>query len=202
METNTLVSIYYLLIIFAPINPIKISICDCTKPVTRGLLDLTDPEYCFKPHHAKEDGYKAMSKPISYKVVTTMDTLLKLEGLVCSQWVETKRITGSFWIGSYDTEHFHTTKAVDPKECWDMKLQLNCAGNRNVVNGKTYSYIQKPNGPGKWMAIKEYSVVNCLAQDIELRQENKEGPILSPFGAHNVTLEAEKLFINHNTCMA
>jgi hypothetical protein len=41
--------------------------------------------------------------------------------------------------------------------------------------------------------------VNCLAQDIELRQENKDGPILSPFGAHNVSLEAEKLFINHNT---
>jgi hypothetical protein len=80
-----------------------------------------------------------------------------------------------------------------------MKLQLNCAGNRNVVNGKTYSYIQKPNGQGRWMAISEYSVVNCLAQDIELRQESKDGPILSPFGAHNVSLEAEKLFINHNT---
>ncbi|EFX66897.1 hypothetical protein DAPPUDRAFT_115919 [Daphnia pulex] len=147
------------------------SICDCTKPVTRGLLDLTDPEYCFKLHNAKEDGYKSMSKPVNYKVVTTMDTVLKLKGLVCSQWIETKRITGSFRIGSYDTEHFHTTKSVDPKECWDMKLQLNCGGNRNVVN----------------------------AQDIELRQEYKDGPILSPFGAHNVSLEAEKLFINHNT---
>ncbi|EFX61473.1 hypothetical protein DAPPUDRAFT_121776 [Daphnia pulex] len=199
METNTILSLYYLLIIFAPSTSIKISICDCTKPVTRGLLDLTDPEYCFKLHNAKEDGYKSMSKPVNYKVVTTMDTVLKLQELVCSQWIETKRITGSFWIGSYDTEHFHTTKAVDPKECWDMKLQLNCAGNRNVVNGKTYSYIQKPNGQGKWMSISEYSVVNCLAQDIELRQENKDGPILSPFGAHNVSLEAEKLFINHNT---
>ncbi|EFX65393.1 hypothetical protein DAPPUDRAFT_117305 [Daphnia pulex] len=167
--------------------------------VTRGLLDLTDPEYCFKLHNAKEDGYKSMSKPVNYKVVTTMDTVLKLQGLVCSQWIETKRITGSFWIGSYDTEHFHATKAVDPKECWDMKLQLNCAGNRNVVNGKTYSYIQKPNGQGKWISITEYSVVNFLAQDIELRQEDKDGPILSPFGAHNVSLEAEKLFINHNT---
>ncbi|EFX64450.1 hypothetical protein DAPPUDRAFT_118161 [Daphnia pulex] len=147
------------------------SICDCTKPVTRGLLDLTDPEYCFNLHNAKEDGYKSMSKPVSYKVVTTMDTVLKLQGLVCSQWIEIKRITGSFWIGSYDTEHFHTTKTVDPKECLDMKLKLNCSGNRNVVN----------------------------AQDIELRQENKQGPILSPFGAHNVILEKEKLLINHNT---
>jgi hypothetical protein len=80
-----MLSIYYLLIIFAPSTPIKISICDCTKPVTRGLLDLTDPEYCFKLHNAKEDGYKSMSKPVSYKIVTTMDTVLKLQGLVCSQ---------------------------------------------------------------------------------------------------------------------
>jgi hypothetical protein len=90
-----------------------------------------------------------------------MDTVQKLEGLVCSQWIETKRITGSFWIVSYDTKHFHTTKNVDPKECYDIKLQLKFAGNRNVMNGKTYSYIQKPNRHGKWIAIKEYSVVNC-----------------------------------------
>lgn len=69
------------------------------------------------------------------------------------------------------------------------------------MNGKTYSYIQKPNRHGKRIAIKEYSVVNCLAQDIELRQKNKEGPIISPFGAHNVTLATEKLFINHNTAV-
>jgi hypothetical protein len=112
------------------------------------------------------------------------------------------RITGSyFWIGSHDTEHFHTIKPVDPKECWNMTLKLNCARNRNIVNGGTYySYFQKPNGQGKRMSITEYSVVNCLAQDIELRQEYKEGPILSPFGALNVSsLEAEKLFINPKT---
>ena len=80
-----------------------------------------------------------------------------------------------------------------------MKLQLNCAGNHNVANGKTYSYIHKPVGDGKWMAIKEYCVVNCLAQDIELRQEFNGGPILSPFGAHNVTLQTETIVINHNT---
>ena len=74
------------------------------KPVTRGLLDLTDPDYCFKQHNAIAETQKAMSKPIVYTVVTTMDAIQKLEGLICSQWIETKRITGSFWLGSYDTE--------------------------------------------------------------------------------------------------
>jgi hypothetical protein len=163
------------------------------KPVTRGLLDLTDPEYCFKMHRDKDDVQKAMSKPITYKVITTMNAVLKMEGLVCSQWIETKKITGSFWIGSYDTEHFRTTKEVSAKECWDMKIQLACAGNRNVVNGKTYSYMHKPVGSGKWMSITEYSVVNCLAQEIELRQEQSGGPILSPFGTHNVSIGSEKI---------
>jgi hypothetical protein len=125
-----------------------------------------------------------------------MNAVLKLEGLVCSQWIETKKVTGSFWIGSYDTEHFRTTKEVSAKECWDMKIQLACAGNRNVINGKTYSYTHKPVGGGKWMSITEYSVVNCL---IELRQEESDGPILSPFGTHNVSITSEKIIVNHNT---
>jgi hypothetical protein len=80
-----------------------------------------------------------------------------------------KRITGSFWLGSYDTEYLHTTKEVSPADCWGMKLKLECAGNRNAVNGKTYSYVHRSAGDGKWMSVKEYSVVNCLAQEIELR---------------------------------
>ena len=169
------------------------------KPVTRGLLDLNDPEYCFQNHVDREENEKVLSKPISYRIATKEDTEFKIEGLVCSQWIETKRITGNFWLGSYDTENFHTTKEVSPEDCWKMKLQLECAGNRNAVNGKTYSYIHKPTGDGKWMSVKEYTVVNCLAQEIELRRNRVGGPILSPFGSHNVSLGVDHLVVNHNT---
>jgi hypothetical protein len=80
-----------------------------------------------------------------------------------------------------------------------MKLQLECAGNKNAVSGKTYSYVHKPTGEGKWMSVKEYTVVNCLAQEIELRRNRVGGPILSPFGSHNVSLVADHLVVNHNT---
>ncbi len=129
----------YLSIVFTPILTLNIHICDYSKPVTRGLLDLTDPDYCFKNHTDKEDEQKVMSKLVTYYVATKIQTDLRVEGLVCSQWIETKKITGSFWVGSYDTEHFHTTKEVSPQECWEMKSLLNCAGNKNIVNGKTYS---------------------------------------------------------------
>jgi hypothetical protein len=92
METKTCVSIRYLSILFATTNPIKISICDCMKPVTRGLLDLSDNEYCFQMYCDKDDVQRAMGKPIKYKVITTMDAVLKMEGLVCSQWIETKKV--------------------------------------------------------------------------------------------------------------
>ncbi len=49
------------------------------------------------------------------------------------------------------------------------------------------------------MSIKEYSVVNCLAQDIEIRQESTDGPLLSPFESHNVSLKNKHLIVNHNT---
>jgi hypothetical protein len=199
MDTSTIVLIYYLLINLALIKPIKITICDCMKPVTSGLLDLNDPEYSFQNQVDREENEKVLSKPISYRIATKEETEFKIEGLVCSQWMETKRITGNFWLGSYDTEYLHTTKEVSSADCWKMKLQFECAGNRNAVNGKTYSYIHKPTGDGKWMSVKEYSVVNCLAQEIELRRNRVGGPILSPFGSHNVSLGVDHLIVNHNT---
>ena len=83
MDTSTVVLIYYLLINIALIKPIKIAICDCMKPVTRGLLDLNDPEYCFQNHVDREENEKVLSKPISYRIATKEDTEFKIEGLVC-----------------------------------------------------------------------------------------------------------------------
>ncbi len=56
---------------FATTMTLQISVCDFMKPVTRGLLDLTDPDYCFKAHNDKEDVQKVMSKPVDYRIVTT-----------------------------------------------------------------------------------------------------------------------------------
>ncbi len=55
-----------------------------------------------------------MSKLVTYNVASKLQVDLQVEGLLCSQWIETKKIGGSFWVGLYDTEHFHTTKEVSP----------------------------------------------------------------------------------------
>ena len=199
METKLTLLIVQLLHILTSTSQLSISVCDCANPVTKGLLDLNDPEYCFKQEATKEDKEKETSRPLTYRIVTKQAHTLKVPAFVCSKWIETKKITGNFWIGSFDTEYYHTTQEVNPTECWEMKDKLKCGNNKNVVNGPIYSFIQKPTGSGFWMATREYSVINCHAQDIELRRESNNGPLLSPFGVHNVSIEAQHLVVNHYT---
>ena len=172
------------------------TVCDCNKPNTRGLLDLTDPNYCGIQH---TDYQKFYNMSVNYKIVTKQKHHLKFPGLTCSEWTQTKRITGSFWYWSYDTEHFHTTRAVTQDECWNMKQSQNCAGNKIIKNDKTYSFVQEPVGEGSWNSIKEYSIINCLAHEIILRQEEPNGLLVSPFGYHNVSITDGKFQYNHNT---
>ena len=172
------------------------TVCDCNKPNTRGLLDLTDPAFCGTNH---ADYPKYYNKPAKYRIMTKQTYHLELEGLTCSEWVQTKRITGSFWYGSFDTEHFHTSRAVTQEECRNMKASKTCAGNKMIQNNKAYSFIQEPVGEGSWNSIKEYSVVNCVAHEITLRQEEPDGLLISPFGYHNVSITTGHFQFNHNT---
>ena len=154
------------------VESVYMTVCDCNKPNTRGLLDLTDPNYCGIQH---TDYQKFYNMSVNYKIVTKQKHHLKFPGLTCSEWTQTKRITGSFWYWSYDTEHFHTTRAVTQDECWNMKQSQNCSGNKIIKNDKTYSFVQEPVREGSWNSIKEYSVINCLAHEITLRQEEPNG---------------------------
>ena len=168
MEKFALLLTVYVLSNIEPLSTLTISICDCTTPVTGGLLDLKDPEYCFQ-RATDGEHKKPMTKALTYRLFTRQDYDLKLEALVCTRWKETKRVSGSFWVGAFDTEYFHTTEEVSSEDCWNMKLNLKCGDNTNVKNGKVYSFQHKAIGPGKWMSTKEYTVTNCLAQEIELR---------------------------------
>ena len=171
-------------------------VCDCSKPQTQGLLDLTDPKYCGSVH---ADYPKQAKEEVNYEIITKVKKDLEWKGLTCSEWTVTKKITGSFWIGSYDTEHFHNTRLVSQEECWNMVQSETCGGNKIVKNDKTYSFVQEPVGEGSWYSIKEFTIINCLAHEITLRQEEPGGPIRSPFGYHNVSISQGKFEFNHNT---
>ncbi|KAI9551204.1 hypothetical protein GHT06_003603 [Daphnia sinensis] len=72
-------------------------------------------------------------------------------------------------------------------------------GENNMQTGPTsISFTATPTGEGKWYAIKEYHTLNCIAEQITLRQERPDQPIESPFGLLNTTQQEGQYFINQN----
>ncbi|KAK4045309.1 hypothetical protein OUZ56_032847 [Daphnia magna] len=61
------------------------------------------------------------------------------------------------------------------------------------------SFIATPTEEGKWYAIKEYQTLNCIAEQITLRQEKPDSPIESPFGLLNTTQQEGQFIQNQNT---
>lgn len=157
---------------------LSITACDCSSSVTHGLIDVSDPAYC----HPNGSTSMETEKSIRYELLTKVRTAVTWTGYSCSQWIHTKTIIGSFWIGSYDTTYSQTVKTIEPNDCWDVVQNFRCAGNVVVKNDKTFSFVKEPTGDGAWYSIKEYSTINCVAQEITLTQETKDGPVFSPFG--------------------
>ncbi|KZS02335.1 Uncharacterized protein APZ42_000668, partial [Daphnia magna] len=107
--------------------------------------------------------------------------------------------TVSFWIGSFDTVYFQETILITPFECWRM-VNDKKRGDNNMQTGPTgLSFTATPTGEGKRYAIKEYQTLNCIAEQITLRQEKPDSPIESPFGLLNTTQQERQFIQNQNT---
>ncbi len=63
----------------------------------------------------------------------------------------------------------------------------------------TLSFTASLVGDGKWYATREFRTLNCLAEEITLRQDTTKGPIESPFGMLNATQTDRQITYNHNT---
>ena len=63
----------------------------------------------------------------------------------------------------------------------------------------TLSFTASPTGEGKWYATREYHSLNCLVEEITLKQNPDENFIESPFGLLNATQKDMKITYNHNT---
>jgi len=171
-------------------------VCDCNKAKTRGILDVNRPYYC-QPNKAVTPHHRRFAT--NYTLITKQKPTTTWKGWSCKQWVRSKKIVGSFWIGSYDTTYTQETHLVSPLECWEMVNNRKCGENAMQSGATSLSFTSSPVGEGKWYATKEYHVLNCLAEEITLRQHTEEGPIESPFGMLNATHSDRQLTHNHNT---
>ncbi|KAI9554962.1 hypothetical protein GHT06_020246 [Daphnia sinensis] len=176
---------------------IYVTVCDCKNTKTRGILDINSPYYC-----EKENPDSRQHQPrfqTSYTLMTKQKPVKTWKGWTCKQWVRTKKITGSFWIGSFDTVFSQETKLISPLECWEMINDRKCGGNIMQASPTSLSFTATPTGEGAWYATREYHVLNCLAEEITLRQETPESQIESPFGYLNATQQDGQVTQNHNT---
>ncbi|KAI9557148.1 hypothetical protein GHT06_016955 [Daphnia sinensis] len=179
-----------------PTHPIYATVCDCNNVKIRGILDLESPYYC--NNDAMEKQHSTSRIPTSYTLITNQKPAATWRGWTCRQWTKTKKITGSFWIGSFDTIYSQETKLITPLECWRMVNDKKCGENNMQTGPTSISFTATPTGEGKLYAIKEYHTLNCIAEQITLRQERPDQPIESPFGLLNTTQQEGQYFINQN----
>ncbi|KAK4015058.1 hypothetical protein OUZ56_030048 [Daphnia magna] len=63
-------------------------------------------------------------------------------------------------------------------------------------NGLTFTATLT--GEGKWYAIKKYHTLNCIAEQVTLRQEKPDQPIESPFGLLHTTQQEGQFTLKQN----
>ena len=174
---------------------LEITVCDCKAAKSRGILDIEKPHYC----QPGKTNLKYTQIQTEYTLITLQKPTVTWKGYSCQQWTKTKKIIGSFWIGSFDTTYAQTTKLVDTTDCWNMVLNRKCGDQVMQSSATSSSYMATPAGEGAWYDTKIYELTNCLVEEITLRQYASEDSIESPFGMLNAT-PADKHFIhNHNT---
>ena len=101
-------------------------VCDCNKAKTRGILDVNNPYYCTPTKAEISHKNRFVS---NYTLITKQKPTTTWKGWSCKQWVKSKKIVGSFWIGSYDTTYSQETHLVSPLECWEMIDNRKCGEN-------------------------------------------------------------------------
>ena len=158
---------------------ITVTICDCEKPKTRGILDLSDPSYCKGAKDYKPE--KTIITP--YDIATRKEPSITFDGWVCLQWKKTRCV--SCWFGgSCTTEHLVEALTVSSEECWALKERRKCHDNEMQPDesGKGWIFDKDPIGEGRWIQTIDYIITNCAVSKLILHQEDETGPVSSVLG--------------------
>ncbi len=77
-------------------NAILIDTCNCSQPIEKGTIDLSDPHYCTHPEPIK------LTKEVRYKLHTKNKDPITWPGYSCDQWISQKSISTNA-LFSHDT---------------------------------------------------------------------------------------------------
>ena len=175
----------------------EFSLCDCNRPATKGIIDYALPTYC------KNKGQNITVHKALYSLYSTEPIRTTLKATMCEKWEKVLKITGTFWIGSFDTVRTQYTVPISAEECRNMKNSNKCGtGDEEhtmVESRGSHTYIAEPTGEGQWMRDKVYRTVNCQVRSINLWQDNATAPVMSPFGKLTDEVLDRSAVVNHNT---
>ena len=172
--------------------------CDCSNPVTIGLLNLSETSLC-------SSAAKNPSKiNVKYQIFRYNAADNSGPGYVCMKWKSTKKIVGYFFR-SFDTTYDKTEIPMTKSECWDMVEKLSCpdpiTGSSNPMShdGDTWSYIKNPEGEPLYMQEVTYTEFNCVLQKIEVRQDCIDCEIQSSIGLLSKDSKSVSVTHGHST---
>ena len=176
-------------------NQLKIEICDCNRPTTKGLLDLDLPEYC-QTKSLEND--KITSQFVDYNVITTKRQSTQWTGHACHQWLHTKTVV-SYFFGAYDVSYSKQAQTIDDKACKKMMESKKCDMNNMVIRDKTYAFEAIPTGAGKYLQSVEYTTTNCILHTFQMTQNCENCQIITPFGTLDVDPKTQVAYKNYAT---
>ncbi|KZS01726.1 Uncharacterized protein APZ42_001522, partial [Daphnia magna] len=120
------------------------------------------------------------------------------------QWNKTKKITASFWIGSYDTAYSQETILITPLECWWMVNDKKCGDNDMQVGPTGLTFTATPTGEGKCKsAIRKRTQASTRLRDQKILLEMIDAPreeirryIIKKFGLATWNYHPKEEFLN------
>jgi hypothetical protein len=153
-------------------------ICDCERARTKAVIDLSVPDYC--NHMEKYTHVKPRTVP--FRLVSKKKPPYKIDAFLCEMYIKELTITGSFWVGSYDSVYRQYTRSVNIDDCKRMINDKLCIDNKVEESEGVYKYETEVVGKGHWYSTTVYKVTNCIGHKITLYQETPDSAIMSPIG--------------------
>lgn len=182
------INILFILTFITTASFLTITACNCSRPIVKGDIDLSEAKYCTKKPNI------IPSKPITYKFLKRKSAYLEFIGYECTSWENAKEIVTTL-ADVPDTKFYTNLKPVVPLACLQMVMPPHiCNGNIMEEEGNTFKYILKPTGDYVHWGTAKYALY-CLAQKVLLKQECPTCPVLAPIGALNTSIETKYVFL-------
>lgn len=158
-------------------SSLKITACNCSAPITQGILATEPPEYCNEPLTAQT------SIITNYSLYIKSPETIEWEAIACTFWIESQEIT-KFFFGGTDTINHKYDKPVTPDECaLAANFPYMCENNKMTkISETTYKFIENPQADSKWLQTNWANSTCCVVQRIHVKQLCANCPLTTPFG--------------------